>query len=114
MFNLAADGTFRSCPGNFYQIYTILGIFEGKFLPLAFFVMKKKYVIENEMTFSYLKNNIETNTNRIIIDFEESALIAFSKLFPYTRISGFFFIFHKAFTDLFKKWVSNEYKSNSD
>ncbi|KAG0439118.1 hypothetical protein DMUE_2651 [Dictyocoela muelleri] len=48
-----AEETFRSCPGNFYKIYTILGIFEGKFFPLVYFIMKRKTQISYEKDFCF-------------------------------------------------------------
>lgn len=43
----------------FYQIYTILRIFNGKSLPLCYLLMKKKSKCPYEEAFNFLKNRLK-------------------------------------------------------
>uniref|UniRef100_A0A2S2PMI1 MULE transposase domain-containing protein n=1 Tax=Schizaphis graminum TaxID=13262 RepID=A0A2S2PMI1_SCHGA len=100
-----ADGTFKSCPGLFKQIYTIHGnIKKGNgtiCVPLVFSLMVKQ--TENayrtmflELNNFALENDIHLTRNfnlEIITDFEKAAINAINYVFPSAFHSACFFHF---------------------
>ncbi|KAG0439789.1 hypothetical protein DMUE_2189 [Dictyocoela muelleri] len=85
------DGTFRSCPLNFYQIYTIMAVVNNSTFPLLYFLMRKKSVSAYEKGFNFVKNNLKNYPKLIIIDFEMAALVSIKQIFPESRVEGCFF-----------------------
>jgi len=73
-----ADGTFKSCPPLFTQVYTIHVIKHNLVIPIVFALMPDKTQSSYERLFSAIKtHNINLNPKTIMTDFEESSLIAF-------------------------------------
>ncbi|KAG0437564.1 hypothetical protein DMUE_3617 [Dictyocoela muelleri] len=108
------DGTFRSCAKNFYQIYTIIGIFHERALPLCYFCMKRKSVKSYEKGLTFIKDKCKKNPSEVIIDFEQASYLAFKKIFKPTKINGCFFHFSQniyRFVNINK--LSCLYKSNT-
>ncbi|KAG0429811.1 hypothetical protein DMUE_5716 [Dictyocoela muelleri] len=85
------DGTFRSCPTDFFQIYTIMGIINNRSFPLLYFLMKKKSVDAYLKGFTFLSKKIKKHPELVIIDFEMASLIALKQIFNFSRIEGCFF-----------------------
>ena len=83
------DGTFKICPMQFYQLYTIhIQIF--RFYPPCL------YALLPEQTYSkFLKVIISVSDNaqpsRILLDFERAAVNAFTSAFPESSIVGCYF-----------------------
>ncbi|KAG0426819.1 hypothetical protein DMUE_5946 [Dictyocoela muelleri] len=51
------DGTFRSSPRDYYQIYTIMAVINHKTFPLAYFIMKRKSMLAYKNGLIFLKSN---------------------------------------------------------
>ncbi|KAG0438881.1 hypothetical protein DMUE_2819 [Dictyocoela muelleri] len=109
------DGTFKSCPRNFEQIYTIMGSFRVYNLPFVYIIMKNKSFKSYFEAFDYLKSLIQNSTKFITIDFEMAAFIALKKVFVNAEISGCFFHFNEIlFRNIQKFGLKSYYKSNSE
>ncbi|KAG0440667.1 hypothetical protein DMUE_1566 [Dictyocoela muelleri] len=87
------DGTFRSSPCGFYQIYTIMAIINCKSFPLTYLIMKKKLQAAYSKALNFLKSKLQSYPENIIIDFESTALRAITDVYPQTRVEGCFFHF---------------------
>ncbi|KAG0442123.1 hypothetical protein DMUE_0520, partial [Dictyocoela muelleri] len=109
------DGTFRSCPSDFYQIYTIMGILNNQNFPLMYFLIKKKSVCSYLKGFSFLRNNIKKNPKLIIIDYEMASLSSLKQVFTESRVEGCFFHFSQIiYRKVQKTHLSILYKQNND
>ncbi|XP_022161380.1 uncharacterized protein LOC111027331 [Myzus persicae] len=87
-----ADGTFKSCPPLFTQVYTIHVIKHNLVIPVVFALMPDKTQSSYERLFSAIKtHNINLNPKTIMTDFEQSSLNAFKIQFPNTEQNGCFF-----------------------
>ncbi|KAL7301944.1 hypothetical protein TKK_0005537 [Trichogramma kaykai] len=88
------DGTFDVVPSIFEQLYTIHGRYQGTLIPLV-------YILSTHCTGDIYKRVLETlvsscrklNPTRLIIDFENAYINAFSDVFPDSEIHGCFFHF---------------------
>ncbi|KAG0432055.1 hypothetical protein DMUE_5521 [Dictyocoela muelleri] len=87
------DGTFRSAPRGFYQIYTIMAIINQKSYPLAYFIMKKKSLESYKIAFRFLKSKLKSMPELILIDFEAASLNCLREIFQETRVEGCYFHF---------------------
>ena len=76
------DGTFKTCPKNFYQIYNIFGIEKNSnnIIPLIYILMSHKsytlyFVIFNYINTLLVSYNIQVNFDNIsfMLDFETSS-----------------------------------------
>ena len=90
--NWYADGTFKVCPGVFYQLYTFHAQRAGRIFPCIFALLPNK----TEITYRRLMDAISNLTNGrapddILIDFERGALNAINEVFPDTNVKGCFF-----------------------
>uniref|UniRef100_A0A2S2NXU0 MULE transposase domain-containing protein n=1 Tax=Schizaphis graminum TaxID=13262 RepID=A0A2S2NXU0_SCHGA len=84
---LYVDGTFKSCPKPFYQLFIIHGAKNANYTPLVFFLLTGKTTEIYKNAFSNLINKMcELNltfTPRIIYaDFEQAIHSAISEIFP--------------------------------
>ncbi|KAG8175298.1 hypothetical protein JTE90_027112 [Oedothorax gibbosus] len=92
------DGTFKSCPGQFTQLYTIhvdLGSNdqEVNIVVAAFALLQRKDTATYERLFSVLKEKCQFNPDSVIIDFEAAAIIALKNVFNDVDINGCHFHF---------------------
>jgi len=88
------DGTFKSVPSIFSQLYTIHCYTGSLVIPLVYILMTsrtKKAYAEVLRQFLILKPDL--NPKSIKIDFEQSFILAFKEIFPNAHISGCFFHF---------------------
>lgn len=81
------DGTFKSCPPQFSQIYTINGVYEGVGFPFVYALLPGKAQFLYETFFRMIKdaavdNGINLNPNVMMFDFERAALNAAKQEFP--------------------------------
>lgn len=90
------DGTFKSCPKPFTQIYTIHCYILGKMFPVIFGLLPDKsaatYVRFLDLVKTVAANhqqNFQPGTFQI--DFETGMLAAIRELFPTSRIRGCYF-----------------------
>ncbi len=94
------DGTFKTVPTVFYQLYTIYAPISvkdnSKILPLVYALMTNKseelykQLFQNLIDFAE-ENDIELNPSTIIIDFEQAVINALCSEFPEVRNKGCFF-----------------------
>ena len=91
--NWYADGTFKTVPKLFNQLYTIHGLKENTVIPLVYILMESRTQNIYEKVFETLKNFGPFNPKTILTDFEFAALNAFKKSFPNANQRGCFFHF---------------------
>ena len=107
------DGTFKSCPKGFYQIYNILGrdVTTGVIIPLFHILMSKKSYDSYYYIFSFIKS-IFANYSLIIdfkkmyfmLDFEKASRKALKDNFPEADIKGCYYHYAKALWAKAKKY----------
>lgn len=64
------DGTFKSCPTDFYQLYTIHSYVFGRSYQFIYCLMSNKTENSYLQFFSYIKDKINPNPKFMIFDFE--------------------------------------------
>ena len=91
------DGTFKSAPKNYYQIYNILGRDNkmGEAIPLFHILMAKKSYELYYNIFHYIKTLFEINSIKkdfnhtyFMLDFEKARRKAFKDTFPNSNLTG--------------------------
>jgi hypothetical protein len=87
------DGTFYSCPKEFYQLNTIQGLVRGKFYPLVYRLMEKATRTLYDVVFKFLAQKQDIHPEFIIIDFECAPIVSLTGWFSASRITGCFFHF---------------------
>ena len=89
-----ADGTFKTVPQIFYQLYTIHAFSNGREFPCVYALLSDKKEVTYNSFFLQLKTlKIDLNPSHISVDFEQAAINAFRANFPVTTIDGCFFHF---------------------
>ena len=89
-----ADGTFKTVPQIFYQLYTIHAFSNGRVFPCVYALLSDKKEETYNTFFLQIKIlKIGLNPSHISIDFEQAAINAFRATFPVTAIDGCFFHF---------------------
>ena len=84
---IGVDGTFKSCPSLYAQIYIIMGYYLAECFPVAFVLLggkkKKTYArMITELKKAALSIKLEFRPIEIMIDFEKGAIEASSEQFP--------------------------------
>ena len=79
---LGVDGTFKSCPELFMQLYIIMAWCKGECMPVAFALLVGKKEATYRRMISELINGcrklkLDFKPPRIVIDFEQGAISAF-------------------------------------
>ena len=92
------DETFNSCPGRFYQLYTLHGYVEDTSYPLVFALLPNKTEQTYTRLFTMLKgallqNNLFLTPQLVLMDFETSAKNALKAVFPQLTLKACFFHF---------------------
>ncbi|KAG0437464.1 hypothetical protein DMUE_3669 [Dictyocoela muelleri] len=87
IFRIYMDGTFKSCPNELYQIYTIHGDFNGQCFPIMYCFREGKTRDTYEKLFRKIidllrRFSIEFDLDFILIDFEYAAFNAIREIFP--------------------------------
>lgn len=86
---LFADGTFRSVPKIFLQLYTIHGRVNGKIMPLVYMLLPDKRARTYISAINVLKEKEpRLNPECIMIDFETTFVSTLSSCFPDAIIKG--------------------------
>lgn len=90
------DGTFKSVPGIFNQLYSIHGYKEGKLLPLVYMLASDKpqrtYVNFLKILLQHLPN---FTPNPMMVDFEEAFIGAFKKIYTGVPSSRCYFHYNQ-------------------
>lgn len=106
------DGTFKSTPKNYYQLFNIIAYIEQEkfYIPIAYILMKNKsfelyFKLLKEIKFHVKINNINVDFKNInfICDLERSLIKPIKEVFNKSRINGCYFHYVKA---LWKKMKS--------
>ena len=86
------DGIFKQCPDKFYQLYTI-HVTTGGYNPPCIYALlsNKTEKTYQDFTQALLQLIPNANPERIMMNFEKSAVNAFSTTFPTAQITGFYF-----------------------
>jgi hypothetical protein len=110
------DGTYYSCPKNFYHLFTIFGIIQNNPFPLVYCLLTNK----SELLYLELFKNVFNWTNKEILkyvigDFEIAIKNAIHSIKP--NVLFFYCYFHFCQT-LYRKIVQfgfkNEYKNDGE
>ncbi|XP_078539542.1 uncharacterized protein LOC144824292 [Lissotriton helveticus] len=108
------DGTFKSTPHPFTQIYTIHAKINNSVIPLVYSLLPDKTSATYTEFLSVIKSKTHQSPRKIIIDFELSMINVISKMYTDTQIQGCFFHFSQAFWRKVQKTpLVTEYSSNS-
>ena len=92
-----ADGTFKSCPSLFYQVYTVHAVMNGHSIPLVYFLLQGKTEDQYVKALSQLKKqNSYLDPTEVVVDFEKASINAFLTVFPKVQVRGCFFHFAQA------------------
>lgn len=104
-----ADGTFKTNPLLFAQMYTIHAVQYSNVIPTVYALLPNK--TEYNRLFSALKNlQPGLQPTSVLVDFEKAAMNASQTQFPNAKIRGRFFTLHNVFGDRFK---SMAYKADT-
>lgn len=89
-----SDGTFRTVPTIFTQLYTIHGHIDGKLVPLVYVLLPGKTESLYNKVLQLLKQGRKNMKPQIIIsDFEQAFISAAEKVFPKAEFHGCYFHF---------------------
>ena len=78
------DGTFKTAPDLFYQLYTVHGVYNGVAVPFVYgYLAGKSEEIYNEF-FTVVHRKTIGEPEIIISDFEMAAINAMKSVFPVT------------------------------
>lgn len=104
-----SDGTFKSCPSPFTQLYTIHGdlgstVNNTNIIPLVYALMNDRKTKSYKILFSLIKSQIpEWNPKKYKTDYEKAAMNAITAMFPSASISGCYYHFKKSIWDKGRK-----------
>ena len=95
------DGTFKSCPDLFYQLFTLHAFVEGKQFPFVYVLLPGKTRILYDRMFHMLKEAcwntyFQMNSKRIMSDFECSLIPSIAIQFPGSKHKVCFYHFSQA------------------
>ena len=114
------DGTFKTCPQLFHQIYTMHYMFHGQTFPAVYVLLSGKtqvvYASMLELLISAADvQDIHLNPKFIIVDFELASINALQQKFPDAKVTGcFFHLAQNIYRSIQKNGLVNLYKTNED
>ena len=86
------DGTFKTVPEIFYQLYTIHALVANNVFPCIYALLPNKTQATYDRLFREISNITNgTSPSSILMDFEKGALNAFEAIHPNTDATGCFF-----------------------
>lgn len=85
------DGTFKTVPHLFTQLYSIHGHVDGKSVPLVFALLPGKTKKLYKKLMSVIKQGREMDPEIIISDFEQAFIGAAAEVFPNSEFHGCYF-----------------------
>ncbi|RWS24035.1 uncharacterized protein B4U80_10646 [Leptotrombidium deliense] len=96
-----SDGTFKSVPKLFEQLYTFHVKEDKQMIPVAYCLLPNKSSSTYERLLTLLRNWIASlgfifKPDEIMIDFEQAMIKAINKVFPTTRVRGCLFHYRQA------------------
>lgn len=91
------DGTFKSVPTLFTQLYTIHGIIDSKILPLIYLLLPNKKQVTYFTAFNEVKKlSANLCPDSIMMDFEKAVINVCKEIYPSAQIRGCFFHFKQS------------------
>ncbi len=93
------DGTFRTAPHPYAQFVTIHGLYNGFVVPVVFCLLTGKTIGHYRQVLQHVKSAIRRlvhrvwKPQRVVVDFEQSLMIAVHTELPLTIVSGCYFHF---------------------
>ncbi|XP_074655654.1 uncharacterized protein LOC141909168 [Tubulanus polymorphus] len=99
---LYMDGTFRTAPRPYQQVFTVLGDYHGRVLPLVVALTVNREIAHYRQIIQVLKREVRRASNRrwrpnmIVCDFELALITAVETELPQTNIGGCYFHFNQA------------------
>lgn len=96
-----ADGTFKSAPVPFRQIYVVMGkMASGKAIPAAFALLPAKDAGHYEHLWQVIKVAVRgCQPETLIVDHELASILSFRSIFPESSVATCHFHFRKAVSD---------------
>lgn len=88
-----ADGTFKVCPDDYYQMFTLHGLFKSQVIPLVYDLLIGKKADDYNAFFKVIMDNDDFNPDSILTDFEAATLKSVKTLFPRVLHKGCLFHF---------------------
>ena len=86
------DGTFKTAPTLFEQLYTIHGLTLGSTIPCVYALLPNKQQATYQSVFyQLLQINENLQPQSIMVDFEKAAINSLQETFPNTDLSGCFY-----------------------
>jgi len=87
------DGTFKSCPKFFMQVFTIHGLHNDNYVPLIYFLLQNKHTETYVQIFKHVLHHCDTNDflfspTYVHIDFESAIHSAVRNVLPTAQIKG--------------------------
>ncbi|XP_057323660.1 uncharacterized protein LOC130666560, partial [Microplitis mediator] len=108
------DGTFRTAPAIFTQIYVIHGLKNGKTLPLVYLLAPNKTKVTYVNFLKVLRDRIPNyRPQRLMVDFEKAFLEAFKEVYSGVQVNGCNFHFTKCVWKHVQKY-GHQKKYNED
>ncbi|CAF4231708.1 unnamed protein product [Rotaria magnacalcarata] len=110
-----ADGTFRVCPKDFYQMFTLHGLFKSQVIPLVYGLLIGKSTSDYDQFFERIMEEGNFNPDSILTDFEAATIKSVKSLFPNVLHKGCLFHFgqciwrHLQSLGLQKKYQEDKY-----
>lgn len=102
---IICDGTFFVAPQGFSQVYTIMGKFKNKNIPLIYCITKQKDEKNYEYIFNFIRNKINCSKKYFLIDNEKAPFNVIRKFFPDSLITGCYFHLSQILWQKFNKEV---------
>ena len=106
----SGDGTFKICPKLFYQVFVLMALYGGIYVPCLFGLLPDKtedsYIRLFGMIWAYNdKNNLPNNFENqfFMCDFERAIRSSFLLYWPHTRVLGCYFHFSQCVWKKVKK-----------
>lgn len=97
------DGTFRTAPHPYTQMFTVHGLYQGRCIVLVMALLVDKTVASYRQVLATVKDKTRELTDnqrfrprKVVIDMEMSLLVALETEFPRARISACYFHFCQA------------------
>lgn len=108
------DGTLKTCPLLFYQIYSIHAKINYSIVPLVYALLPRKNENTYNELFQFISRNITSQPLSICVDFEKSAINSLTNHFPNTSIKGCYFHLCQAFWRKIQEYgqIRNAYTTN--
>ena len=117
------DGTFRTCPRMFAQLYTINGLYDGRSFPFVFALLPSKTQETYKRLFRELlavaaemEPSIELSPPHLMFDFERAALNAARSVFRvHSQVHGcLFHLSQNIYRKVQEEGLATDYKDNGE